>query len=224
MLNPDEKLLTDDQLDNLQSALHSGSETASQALASWIGKPSLVEIDSLEQLPLNQATAVLSDDEAPVCYCAMEINGAISGQMILVFDDSSGLALADMLLDRQPGTTTEWTELATSAALETTNILCCAYLNALSMQLSDVNGTSALVPNPPRFNRDFAASLMEFALMDQAIAFDHALLTRTRFQIDGAPVTWTLLFVPDADSMARLPALLINGDGGSSEGSADGRR
>ncbi len=44
--------------------------------------------------------------------------------------------------------------------------------------------------------------------MGQAIAFDQVILAQTRFEIDGDPVNWTLLFVPDAESMSRLPELL----------------
>ena len=92
-----------------------------------------------------------------------------------------------------------------SAALETANILCCAYLNSLSRLLGRA-GVSAveLLPSPPRFSREFAESLLEFALMGQAIGNDQVLLAKTSFQIDQSPVHWTLLFVPDAPSMARL--------------------
>ncbi len=176
---------------------------------SWIGKPSVVEFDSLQQLPLDQATAVLSGGDEPICFCAMEIKGVITGEMILAFDDVSGLALADMLLGQPQGTTTQWTEMATSAALETTNILCCAYLNSLSELLTSPSESVELVPAPPRFSREFAESLVEFALMGQAIARDQVILATTRFQIDAVPVNWTLLFVPDAESMSRLVELLV---------------
>lgn len=208
MTTSDGTPLNSTQLATLQSSLHQGSAHASEALARWIGKPSVVEIDSLEQMPLAEATEVLGGGQQPVCFCSMEIKGMITGEMILSFDDASGLALVDMLLDQPQGTTTEWTELATSAALETTNILCCAYLNSLSQRLAGARESTELVPAPPRFSREFAQSLMEFALMGQAIAFDQVILAQTRFEIDGNPVNWTLLFVPDAESMSRLPELL----------------
>jgi chemotaxis protein CheC len=168
----------------------------------------VIELDALEQLPLEQATDLLATSQEPICFCAAEIHGRLTGQMILAFDDASGLALADMLLEQPPGTTQTWTELATSAALETTNILCCAYLNSLSRTFSQVVPSCELLPSPPSFSRDFAESLLEFALMGQAIASDLVILARTRFEIDATPVHWTLLFVPDAPSMLGLPPLL----------------
>jgi chemotaxis protein CheC len=177
----------------------------------------LIEIDSLEQLPLEEATDLLAVGDDPICFCSAEIKGVLTGEMILAFDDASGLALADMLLDQPQGTAGEWTEMATSAALETTNILCCSYLNSLSRSISKPGHSSALLPTPPKFSRDFAESLLEFALMDQAVAADQVILARTRFEIDAVPVKWTLLFVPDAESMSRLPELLSGIASGSEE-------
>ncbi len=200
--------LTEEQLAGLTASFHQGSADASRALAKWLGRPSMVEIDALDQLPLEAATGLLATGDEPVCFCSAEMSGALTGELILAFDDASGLTLADMLLNQPPGTTVEWTEMSTSAALETTNILCCAYLNSLSEILAKSGKQPELLPSPPQFSRDFAESLLEFALMGQAIANDHVILARTRFEIDAAPVNWTLLFVPDAESMARLPDLL----------------
>ena len=183
-----------------------------QALGKWLGRPSVIEIDSLEQLPLEEATGLLAERSEPICFCAAEIKGQLSGEMILAFDDASGLALSDLLLEQPRGTASEWTELATSAALETTNILCCAYMNALSRNLARIGKPAELLPTPPRFSREFAESLLEFALMGQAATSDQVLLARTRFEIDAEPVNWTLLFVPDASTRSRFATMLPGGD------------
>jgi chemotaxis protein CheC len=208
----DDMLLNAIQLATLKSAFHQGSADASEALAKWIGKPSTVEIDSLEQLPLEEATELLSSGDDPICFCLVEIQGHLAGKMILAFDDGSGLALSDLLFDQPLGTASEWSEMATSAALETTNILCCAYLNSLSRSFSKSDESRLLLPTPPAFGRDFAASLLEFAVMGQIVASDQIIVARTRFEIDAVPVNWTLLFVPDAGSMSCLPELLTGND------------
>ncbi|MEK6233603.1 MAG: hypothetical protein N2C14_02740, partial [Planctomycetales bacterium] len=157
------------------------------------------------------ATGILAADE-PICFCSMEMRGLMAGEFILAFNDASGWALADLLLGQAMGTTDEWTEMATSAALETTNILCCAYLNSLARSLSKTDDARVFVPSPPKFNCDFAESMLEFALMGQAVSSDFVILARTRFEIAGAPVNWTLLFIPDAESMSRLLKLLPTGE------------
>ena len=110
------------------------------------------------------------------------MSGLLTGEMILAFDDASGLALADMLLDQPQGTTNEWTEMAMSAAMETTNILCCAYLNSLSREFFQSGESSELLPSPPKFSRDFAESLLEFALMGQAIASDQVIVAQNEIR------------------------------------------
>jgi chemotaxis protein CheC len=192
----------------LRSAFHQGSADASLTLAKWIGRPSLVEIDSLDQLPLEEATGTLGVGDEPIGFCLAEMQGLLTGELILAFDDASGLALSDMLLEQPVGRTRDWTELAMSAVMETTNILACAYLNSLLSCFRDSGGLHELLPSPPVFRRDFAECLLEFALMGQAVAGDWVVLAQTRFEIDREPVNWRLLFVPDAPSMSRLVELL----------------
>ncbi len=206
-------LFSTGELAALQSSFHQGSAEASTTLAKWIGKPSVVKIESLDQLPLEEATSLLSAGDGPLCFCTVELKGLLTGEMILVFDDASGLALADLLLEQSQGTATEWTEMAVSVALETTNILCCTYLSSLSRSFSKTDGADELLPSPPKFQRDFAESLLEFALMGQAVASDQVFLVRTTFEIDATPVNWTLLFVPDAVSMLRIPELIASQTG-----------
>lgn len=200
--------LDEKHLAQIAKALHEGAAQASESLAKWIGKKSLVEVDSLEQLPLEEASELLAGGDDVVCFCTVEVRGALTGEMILAFDDASGFMLSDMLLEREAATAHVWDELAISAAMETTNIVCCSYLNALTSRLPGAGSQCELLPSPPRFSRDFAASLLQFALMGQAIASNQVIVAKTRFEVDGAPVDWTLLFVPDAESMQRLPALL----------------
>jgi chemotaxis protein CheC len=213
----DDNLLSTRQLRLLESAFHQGAADASVALARWLEKPSVVEVDSLEQLPLEEATDVLGAGEEPICFCTTEMSGLLAGELILAFDDASGLALADMLLDDPRGTAEDWDDMATSAAMETANILCCAYLGSLARTLKPPQGESELMPAPPRFSRDFAASLVQFALMGQAVQSDHVLLARTRFLIDGAPVSWTLLLIPDASSMSVLREVIPSSERSGTE-------
>ena len=209
MTAQDKTVLEGPQLEAFRTALHGGAAEASLALGRWIRKAATISFDSVEQLPLHEATSVLGDREEPICFCVAEVSGRLAGRLILAFDHRSGLALADMLLDQPQGTASEWGEMETSAALETANILYCAYLNSLSRAFgTDGEGASDLIPSPPRFRQEFAESLVQFALMGQIVATDHVLLSRTQFHIDGVPVDWTLLLVPDAESMSTLRELL----------------
>lgn len=195
--------LSASQLGVIREALHLGAEEASRSLSKWIQRPTSITFDSFEQLTLDEAVGVLGDPQDPLCFCAMEMTGHLEAHLVLIFDDASGLALADLLLGQAKGTAIGWNEMETSAALETTNIMCCAYLNAMARALP-AGDAHDLVPSPPRFGRDFAQSLIECALMDQIVASDQVMLARTAFRIDAALVNWTLLFVPGAGALERV--------------------
>jgi chemotaxis protein CheC len=201
-------MLNDQQLKALTIVFRHGEDEASAALSKWLARPARISVEQVEQVPLAEATSVLGSPESPICACAMAMHGRITGQLILVFDDASGLALADFLLGNPVGKSSAWGEMEQSAALETTNIVGSAYLNALMRFFRASSGPSELLPGPPRFARDFAESLMQFALMSQAMASDVVFLTRTEFRIEGVPVNWNLLFVPDSESLAILTEML----------------
>lgn len=208
-----DKPLSESQLHRLANALHRGASQASQAMATWLSVPSVVEIDSVDQLPISDAADVLGGADQTLCFCSMEITGSLTGQIILAFDDSSGLSLSDLLLDHPVGNATDWGEVETSAALETANIIGCAYLNALSKDLTTLDSeTLDLLPSPPAFCREFAESLLQTVFLGQAMASDFIVAARATFEIRGQRLNWTLLFVPDAPSMGRLRELINSAD------------
>lgn len=204
----------------LEAIFERGAEAASEALTRWLGRRIHLVVSDLESRDVTEAAALLGPEDALLAACVMPMSGELSGDLMLVFDDSSGLALADWLLSRQPGRSTEWGELERSAALETANIVGCALLNSLATHWPGTvprasGDVPMLTPGPPRFRHEFAASLLEFAVMDQATAVDRVLVVRAHFAAEtetGAePLRWWLLFVPDA---ASLPVLLGSEVGG----------
>lgn len=166
-------------------------------------------MERMEQVSLEVATELLGPLDATVCACCMRVSGGMLGQLLLGFDDASGLTLCDALLPRETESI-EWGELEVSAAKETTNIVGCAFLNALSQifprpePADGGSGNATWIPTPPVFVRDYAASIMQFALIDQACEFDQVLVAKTEFTMDGTAVGWRLLLVPDAESLDRL--------------------
>jgi chemotaxis protein CheC len=197
-----------------------GAESASQALSKWIGQEVRLSISEVELVELDQAAEVLGPAETLVAACAMGLTGPLGGQILLVFEDRSGLALVDLLLHQPIGTSTSWGELERSAAQETTNIVGCAYLNALGAHLPtgmgrrDIGGggvaAETLIPTPPCFLQEFAGSLLESALMEQALELDQVLLVQSSFDSSQQDLNlnWTLLFIPDRASLRALAAAL----------------
>lgn len=190
----------------LAAILDRGAADASVALTRWLGKPVQVAIGAVEQLELAEASEILGPSDTLVAACPMELSGALTGQLILVFEDRSGLATVDLLLNQAIGATTSWGELEQSAVKETANIVGCAYLNSLSAHLPETGpGTSgSLIPGPPGFRHEFAASLLQFALMDQAASNDRLLAINSTFTAADVHLDWSLLLVPSGASLQTL--------------------
>lgn len=210
-----ESILTASQCRLLRMIFERGAESASQALSKWLAQEVRLTISEVEQVDLARAAEVLGPQEDLLAGCAMGLSGPLGGQILLVFQERAGLALVDLLLHQPAGTTTDWGELEQSALQETTNIVGCAYLNALAAHLpGKLSGSGAggdeLVPTPPTFLREFAGSLIEFALMEQAIEFDQVLLVQTSFSSggEGLDLGGTLLFIPDRASLHALARAL----------------
>jgi chemotaxis protein CheC len=142
----------------------------------------------------------------------MRVSGGVSGQMLLGFDDRSGLELADTLLARE-SRSESWGEIEISAAMETTNIVGCAFLNSLARvfpaadsyeEADRISSDSTWVPTPPVFIRDFAAAIMQFALTDQVCEFETVLVANAQFSANNMPIAWRLLLIPDAKVLDHL--------------------
>jgi chemotaxis protein CheC len=213
-ISPMQPTLSETQCRLLRMIFERGSESASNALSRWLGREVRLMISEVEQVELEDATALLGPPEALVAACSMELSGPLSGHMLLVFTDRAGLALVDVLLGQPSGTSKAWGELEQSAVKETTNIVGCAYLNALLTHLPGAmlrEGVGEeLVPTSPVFHREFAGALLEFALMEQALDLDKVLLVQTAFAAahQETQLNWTLLFVPDRESLRAMAAAL----------------
>jgi chemotaxis protein CheY-P-specific phosphatase CheC len=197
------------EIAQLTQAFHRGAAEASQALAGWLNAQTEMSIDAIDQCPLDAATGVLGETDDAVCMCLMEMQGTLTGHMLLAFDDASGLAATDLLLGRAPGTAQSWGDVEISCVQETMNIAGSAYLNGIARDLSQRSGRKfELIPTPPLFLRDFAESLLETAFLNQACAGSEVVFAKARFDLSGRPLRWTFLLVPDPASLARLSELL----------------
>jgi chemotaxis protein CheC len=215
-------ILTNAQRHLLRMIFDQGAEGASQALSKWLREEVHLTVSEVELVELAQTAELLGPAESLVAACTMGLAGRLTGLILLIFEDRSGLALVDILMHQPVGTTTDWGELEQSAAKETTNIVCCAYVNALATHLPRIVssgldqakwtkiGGGELVPTPPTFVQEFAGSLLQFALMEQALELDQVLLVHSQFGAgrQGLNLNWTLLFIPSRDSLHVLATLL----------------
>lgn len=201
--------LSDRQLEQLAAAVQRGAGACAAALSGWFGAALSISVERIGQVPLQDAARLLGSGDSAVCACLMSMEGGLTGQMLLGFEDASGLILADLILQRASGTATEWGDVEESAALETMNIAGSAFLNGIAEYLAGRVGRDlSLIPAPPIFLRDFAECLLQSAFMCQAMDASVLLFAETLFVLAGQPLSWTFLWIPDSESLRQLGVML----------------
>ncbi|MHB8974730.1 MAG: chemotaxis protein [Pirellulaceae bacterium] len=178
-------------LNTLHELFASATHDASAAMCRWTSGLITVSLDQVRQIPLEDVSMELEIGEEPLTMVVLTLQGEVGGNLILAFDNLNGRQLAASLLGRAVGTTAEWSELEKSALTETGNILGCAYVNALTRLI----GTD-LMPSPPYFIQDFGASVLQQAVMTQALTSDTLLLCQIGFHRQDQQLDWRVVFVP----------------------------
>lgn len=185
---------------------------AAESLAAWIGHPVRLDWSRPESVAVEEAGELFGPADAEVAACVLDVHGSARGRFVLVVDAPSiasfvsammgtGLEVPEATLKQiSEDPAAFWDELARSAAIETANIVACAFLNALTRSWTEDEkpGTAVeLVPSPPHFTLDFAGSLSELLLADIAEETDGILLTKSRMHVeDSTSGDWRLVWVP----------------------------
>ncbi len=192
-------------LEVLHQLFASATHDASAAMCRWTNGLITMTLDEVRELPLEEVCEEFDFGSELLTMVVLSLEGDVGGDMILTFDDENGRSLAASLLGREVETCEQWTELEQSALNETGNILGCAYMNALTRLIS-----VELVPTPPYFIQDYGASVLQQALMAQAMTCEKVLICRTRFHREGEELNWNVFFVPtDAMRSAMEEALEV---------------
>jgi chemotaxis protein CheC len=177
------------------SALHelfaSATRDASAAMCRWTNGLISVTLDQVREIALEEVGPALGINDELLTMVVLTMAGDLGGNLVLLFDEPSGRQLAASLLGREPGSETEWSDLEKSALTETGNILGCAYINALVRLI----GTD-LVPSAPYFIQDYGASVVQQAVMTQALTGDRLLLCQIAFCREDQQLDWRVVFVP----------------------------
>jgi chemotaxis protein CheC len=172
----------------------SATHDASAAMCRWTDGLITLTFDEVREIAMEDAFVELDLAGQPSTMVVLTLEGDVGVRMILMFDNDDARQLAASLLGRAAGDEPEWSALEKSALLETGNILGCAYMNAL-VRLVDVE----MVPSPPYFIRDYAASVFQQALLEPAMVTDRVLICQTGFRREGKQLDWRVIFIPTVD-------------------------
>ncbi len=193
-------------LEVLHQLFSTATRDASTAMCRWTNGLITLSLDEVREISLEQASEEFGLGGDLLTMVVMSLEGELGGEMILTFDEENGRQLAASLLSSPVETAEEWTELEKSALMETGNILSCAYMNALNRIVEN-----ELRPSPPYFVQDYAASVLQQAMMAQAMTSDKIMICQTSFQREGEELNWNVFFLPTAELQKAMEDALCYG-------------
>jgi len=179
--------------------LSAATEDASEAMCKWTSGQITLSLDEVCEATLEEMPRELDFGDELLTMVVHCLEGDLGGQLILTFDEQNGRQLAASLLGREVSDDPEWSELEKSALCETGNILSGAYMKVLTEAID-----AKLVPSAPYFIQDYGASILQQAVVAQAMISDRVLICRTNFQRAGESLKWNVFFVPTEDLLEKL--------------------
>ncbi|MHB1329969.1 MAG: chemotaxis protein CheC [Gemmatimonadales bacterium] len=196
----DAREMTAVQRDALREIANIGAGHAATALSQMTGRTIMIDVPQVDVKRLEEAAELLGPTDTIIAAVLMHMMGDLTGRTLLVFPEVSARTLCSILL-RAPKGGPGFTEMERSTVMETGNILCSAYLNALS----DFMGMM-LVPSVPALVVDQAGAVLTTAYLNFGHSRDHVICVETAFRIAGSDesVNGQFILMPDVASLAAI--------------------
>jgi chemotaxis protein CheC len=190
--------LRDKELDALKEMANIGAGHAATALSQLTNRRIMIDVPDVRICTIEEAADTTGKDGGVVAAVLMHVLGDLTGRSLLLFAKNCALQLADLLLNREPGTTRVFAELEQSSIKETANILTGAYLNGLSDMLGLM-----LIPSVPSLAIDLSTAVLSTTYLNFAYEEGQVIVldTRFRFEPGDAGMSGHFVLLPDPASL-----------------------
>ena len=197
----DLRSLKPNQLDALREVANLGAGHAATALSQMIGETIMISVPTINVSRLEEVPPQVSAPEEPVAAVLMHMLGDLTGRTLLVFPKPTAVRLAELMLRRPHGSSTDLGEMEQSAIKEAGNILSSAYMNALS----DFMGMM-LLPSPPSLAIDMSPAVLSTAYLQFGTDKDYVFCVESEFIMGGGDerMRGFFLLLPDPASLQAI--------------------
>ncbi len=189
------------QLDALREVANIGAGHAATALSQMIGGTIMISVPTINISRLEDVPPQVAAPDEPVAAVLMHMLGDLTGRTLLVFPRVTAIRLAELMLRRPEGSSTDFTEMEQSAIKECGNILSSAYMNALS----DFMGLM-LLPSPPSLAVDMSTAVLTTAYLQFGSDRDYVFCVESEFMMVDVDerLRGFFLLLPDPASLQAI--------------------
>ncbi len=191
--------VSDKQMNELRIIAAKGAENANLAFSRWLKEKASLEITDVSFVPCEDIVKNVGDVDKMVVSILLRMNGDIKGNMIFIFSEDSAAYLIEKVGKKKVSKLSELSTMNRSILEETGNIVGTAFLNSLVTYLDILISTSA-----PAFIYDYAAAILEMAVMEYAPVSDYALLFKTKFYEANTKIDGYFFILPSPESLSSL--------------------
>ena len=183
--------------DALREVANIGAGHAATALSQMTGRRIMISVPEVSVRRLEEVALLVGPPDTVIAGVLMHVMGDLTGRTLVVLGQDSAHALCELLL-RRPSQGPAFDAMQQSTIKETGNILCSAYMNALSDFLGMM-----LVPSVPALVVDLAGAVLTTAYLNFGHERDAVFCVETTFRIEGSEqaLTGQFLLMPDPPSL-----------------------
>ena len=189
------------QLDALKEVENIGAGHAATALSQMTNRRIMISVPKISVTRLEDVAELLGDPQQVVAAILLHMLGDLTGRTLLVFPEASAKQICDLLLGRAKGKTQSFGELEQSSLKEAGNILCGAYMNALSSFMGMM-----LLPSVPSLVIDSSAAVLTSTYLNFGSDRDYVFCVETEFTFmaEDEQLKGHFLLVPDFASLRAI--------------------
>jgi chemotaxis protein CheC len=193
----DKGTLSNLERDALREVANIGAGHAATALSQMTGRRIMISVPEVSVRRLEEVALLVGPPDTVIAGVLMHVMGDLTGRTLVVLGQESAHALCELLL-RKPSQGPTFDAMQQSTIKETGNILCSAYMNALSDFLGMM-----LVPSVPALVVDLAGAVLTTAYLNFGHDRDAVFCVETTFRIEGSEqaLTGQFLLMPDPPSL-----------------------
>lgn len=189
------------QIDALKEVSNIGAGHAATALSDMTGQKVLINIPVIA---IDELAAIFGKTGGPdqrVVGVLIDLTGDIRGRTLMLFAEAEAYKFCESLLRREPGAVTALSDIERSALNETSNILTCAYMNALG----DLLGVM-VVPSTPRLLFDTSAAVLRAVSAGGSGGSEVVVSIKNEFTFIDKSIKLMgyFLLLPDHDSLQSM--------------------
>lgn len=176
----------------LSAMMRVAVQNAARGLTAMVGRYIVPEDSKATMIRFDQVVAHFGDPETEAVGIYLLMQGALSGQIVLIMPLPSALNLADLLMGAPLGTTTALDELERSALAEVGNLAACYFLNAMASLTGKL-----LQPSPPAVMVDMLGAILNVIVTPVAAVSDDLLIIETVLRDAADSVVARFWVLPD---------------------------